>query len=82
MQELNIGKIDVLKMDIEGSEFKVLQNIMEEKIYPRQICVEFHARYFDDGKEKLNKSIRLMEENNYELSACTDGEEYLFCRLS
>ncbi len=80
LQELQIEKIDLLKMDIEGSEFDVLQNMIEEKIYPQQLCVEFHARYFEDGKEKMKNTIAMLTENNYELSAYTDGEEYLFCR--
>ena len=79
MKELNLLQIDLLKMDIEGSEFVVINNMMAEKIYPRQLCVEFHARYFEDGKQKMKNTIALLEEHKYEVSAYTDGEEYLFC---
>jgi hypothetical protein len=34
--------IDVLKMDIEGFEFDVIDQILTERIPIRQICVEFH----------------------------------------
>ena len=34
-------EIDILKMDIEGAAFDVLHNILDEKILPNQIAVEF-----------------------------------------
>ncbi len=41
MAELGHRHIDVLKLDIEGSEYKVLQNM---QIAPQQILVEFHNK--------------------------------------
>lgn len=82
LQELKLTRIDLLKMDIEGSEFAVIENMMAEKIFPQQLCVEFHARYFDDGRQKMKDTIDLLSRHDYELSAYTDGEEYLFCRRS
>ncbi|MBC8046644.1 MAG: FkbM family methyltransferase [Fimbriimonadaceae bacterium] len=79
MNMLNISHIDILKIDIEGSEFDVIKNMMEEKIYPMQICVEYHSRYFEDGQQKLKDSINLLLSHQYELCAQTNGEEYLFC---
>lgn len=46
MAELNVEAIDVLKMDVEVSEYGVLKNIMHERILPMQICVEFHNSFF------------------------------------
>jgi len=34
--------IDLLKLDIEGSEYEVLQSILKHSIPIRQICVEYH----------------------------------------
>jgi FkbM family methyltransferase len=34
--------IDLLKMDIEGFEYDVIDNFLENSIAIRQICVEFH----------------------------------------
>ena len=34
-------KIDVLKLDIEGAAFDVLENIINDEIFPKQIVVEF-----------------------------------------
>jgi FkbM family methyltransferase len=34
--------IDLLKIDIEGSEYEVIDDILDHHIRVRQICVEFH----------------------------------------
>lgn len=34
--------IDLLKLDIEGSEYEVIDQILNRRIPVRQICVEFH----------------------------------------
>ena len=45
-------KIDVLKMDIEGAEYGVLDQILNTNVQIGQILVEFHDRFFTDGKQK------------------------------
>ena len=35
-------RIDLLKIDIEGSEYEVLDDLLKKRIPVRQICVEFH----------------------------------------
>jgi len=42
MKELNHNRIDVLKMDIEGSEYAILDYMIKNSIYPKIILVEFH----------------------------------------
>lgn len=37
-----LGKIDLLKMDIEGSEYEVIDSILKNKVQICQICVEYH----------------------------------------
>lgn len=41
LQNHKIEHIDILKLDIEGGEFKVLNDIIKNKIYPDQLLVEF-----------------------------------------
>ena len=43
MRELDHGRIDVLKMDIEGAEGPVLDAMLRQGINPRILCVEFDA---------------------------------------
>jgi len=42
MKKQGLGKIDFLKMDIEGSEYEVIDSIVKNKIKICQICVEYH----------------------------------------
>ncbi|MFX0170793.1 MAG: FkbM family methyltransferase [Candidatus Hodarchaeota archaeon] len=42
MSELNHNRIDLLKLDIEGAEYEVLETIIEDKLNIGIICVEFH----------------------------------------
>jgi len=36
------GHIDLIKLDIEGSEYEVIEDILERRAVIRQVCVEFH----------------------------------------
>jgi hypothetical protein len=50
MQELGHRKIDLLKLDIEGAEYQVLQSLLEDKIEVDILCIEFDesaANHFD-----------------------------------
>ena len=42
MREHGIDVIDVLKMDIEGSEYAAIEDLCRSEIHPRQLLVEFH----------------------------------------
>ena len=42
IMELNDHKnIDLLKLDIEGAEIKVLDKMLDDNIYPKYLCIEF-----------------------------------------
>ncbi|MFQ5584972.1 MAG: FkbM family methyltransferase [Calditrichia bacterium] len=81
MQMLGHTRIDILKMDIEGAEYEVIDDIIRNEIDIRQILVEFHHRfsYVDvgwtrDAVEKLNGS-------GYRIFYISSlGEEYCFIR--
>lgn len=59
--------IDVLKIDIEGFEYEVLENCFAERIPIKQICVEFHDFFPDVTKAQTRKMIRAIESHGYEL---------------
>ena len=40
----DISHIDLLKIDIEGAEYDVIDNILSEKLSIKQICLEFHCK--------------------------------------
>jgi FkbM family methyltransferase len=42
MRQLGWSHVDLLKIDIEGFEYQVIQHILRERLNVKQICVEFH----------------------------------------
>ena len=46
MKEFNQARIDVLKMDIEGASFEILNDLLDKNIYPNQIVAELERPFF------------------------------------
>ncbi|MCO6500406.1 MAG: FkbM family methyltransferase [Vicingus serpentipes] len=65
MKDLKHQHIDVLKMDIEGSEYDVLLDIINSNIKVGQILAEFHDRFFSEGNNKSKKVIKALEKKGY-----------------
>ena len=56
------SKIDLLDIDVEGADLKVLRGLSFEKFKPELVCVEIHA------KEKKKSNIyNFLIDKNYEL---------------
>lgn len=51
-------KIDLLKIDIEGAEIEVINKMLDDKIYPRYLCIEFDL--FLKRKDPQNKTVKLI----------------------
>lgn len=68
-------QIDVLKMDIEGAEYTVLDSILESPVTINQILIEFHDRLFDDGKNKTIEAIKKLKDHGYEIFGVDDSYE-------
>lgn len=58
-------KIDILKMDIEGSEYDVLENIVKSDLVIGQILIEFHDRFFENGKERTLRVLKILKEKGF-----------------
>lgn len=68
MQNLGWDAIDLLKMDIEGGEFDVLDSILSQAIHVKQICVEFHhGRDFSATAADSRRAILKMLKHSYRL---------------
>jgi len=71
--------IDVLKMDIEGAEYDVINQLCLMKIPIRQILVEFHHRFDWAGINKTIAAISLLRKSGYQIfNISRNGEEYSF----
>lgn len=77
----NHHKIDLLKMDIEGSEYDVIDFILNEKIEIDQILVEFHPHLVQNGRKKTKSSIIKLESFGYKCFARSNSFlEYSFIK--
>ncbi len=62
--------VDVLKMDIEGSEFEVIESLKElNGLRFGQICVELHYGFFPNHWRVLRKAIKTLSECGYKCFA-------------
>lgn len=83
MLELGHDHIDVLKMDIEGAEYEVIQGLVESNITIGQILVEFHDRLFPENPFISARSVLLLRDAGYRIFAVSDTfEEISFVHCS
>ena len=75
INELRHNKIDVLKMDIEGAEYDIIESLLDAKIQITQIIIEFHDRLFKDGRDKTINAISILEKQGYKIFAVSDTME-------
>ncbi|MDD2456438.1 MAG: FkbM family methyltransferase [Kiritimatiellae bacterium] len=82
MHELGHTHVDILKMDIEGAEYAVIDDMYQTAIRPEQILVEFHHRFSGVGASKTRVAIRTLRKMGYQLFAISEtNEEFSFCRI-
>lgn len=80
MSSLGHDHIDLLKMDIEGFEYDVFDQMLELGISPRCILVEFHHKQFGTP-EKTRLSVSKIKNAGYQNFWISDlGAEYGFLR--
>jgi len=63
--------VDLLKLDIEGMETKVLKEARKELKKVKNILIEYHPV----KKEGLKKTLNLLTSSNFKLSFYKDGKE-------
>jgi FkbM family methyltransferase len=61
-------RMDVLKMDIEGAEYAVIEEMVRERIPVKQLLVEFHHRLSSVGTRKTRRALAQLEE--YGMKIC------------
>lgn len=66
-KELGHGRIDVLKMDIEGAEYSVIQSILESSVRIDQVLIEFHDRLMQDGTRKSIEAVDRLRRHGFEI---------------
>ena len=81
MEMLGHKKIDILKLDIEGAEYDVIDDMLACGIDVGQLLVEFHHRFAQVGLPKTKHAITSLRENGYKVFySSASGSEYGFIR--
>jgi FkbM family methyltransferase len=82
MRERGHQRIDVMKIDIEGAEYEVVDDMLASGVTPAQLLVEYH--YFEGGPERIErtrKSIEALRGGGYRLfDRSAVGHEFSFGR--
>ena len=79
MNELGHRRIDILKMDIEGAEYGVIEDIEKSDIRPQQILVEFHHRFPNITNRMSKEAIGKLRKMGFSLfSISNTGKEFCF----
>ncbi len=80
-EKLGHDRIDLMKMDIEGAEYEVLDGLLSSSIKPTQLLVEFHHRFPGIGLEKTADIIERLRGAGYKIFAISKiGREVSFLR--
>lgn len=76
-------QIDVLKMDIEGAEYAVIEEIVREQIPVTQLVVEFHHRLSGVGTGKTREALALLQRHGMRVAyVCPRREIFTFIRTA
>lgn len=79
MNKNNHKTIDLLKLDIEGAELNILEYILERKIFPKYLLVEFDLYL----KKKDDKTLKFIEKlKNYYDIVMNDNMNITFIKKS
>jgi FkbM family methyltransferase len=81
MGSLGHDRVDILKLDIEGAEYEVLDDILAGRVRPGQLLVEFHHRVAGIGVDRTRRAVAGLKAAGYRIFSVSDtGEEYGFIR--
>jgi FkbM family methyltransferase len=80
---LGIKKIELVKLDIEGAELPVLEDMLSNKIFPRQILVEFDFLLTPRVPSVLHfiQVLNLIWKSNYRMFAYDYPRNFSFIRV-
>ena len=77
MRELGHAHIDILKLDIEGAEYAVLESVLASSIRPTQILLEFHHRFPHIGSQRTLETVAALRNAGYGLARISSsGREF------
>lgn len=77
LETIGVDRVDVLKMDIEGFEYGVIDHLVGTAIRPTQLLIEFHHRMYSYGPEDTRRAVKQLGEIGYRIfHVSPSGHEY------
>jgi len=81
VKKLGHERIDLLKMDIEGAEYEVIEDIINSSIPISQILIEFHHRFESIGIGMTQQAISSLNRAGFSIfNVSASGEEISFIK--
>lgn len=81
MRELGHAHVDVLKLDIEGSEYDVIPDLIRSSVSIGQILIEFHHEWPITARKETQAAVDLLRSEGFRIYWVSDsGREYSFIR--
>lgn len=77
MKEFNHSHIDLLKLDVENIECDVLEKMLNDKIYPTYLSVDFDL--WNHNRKRCIQIIKKIQNNGYQIIK-HDGQDFSFFR--
>ena len=82
MKMLGHERIHLLKMDIEGSEYAAIEDLLARGVAVDQLLVEFHHRWKELGAQQTTKTVRNLNRAGYRIfDVSPSGEECSFLKV-
>ncbi len=79
IHELNTPEPNIVKMDIEGFEYEVIDNLFQSALRPQQLLIEFHHGLYGIEKDKTITAVdRLCSAGYHLFFVSSSGREYGF----
>ena len=79
MEKLGHSQVDMLKIDVEGAEYLILEGLKSVTNLPKQLLVEYHHRFPGVGKQRTADSISKLRNLGYKIFAISEtGREVCF----
>ena len=79
LETLGHKRIDILKMDIEGAEYEVIDDIISAPVPISQVLIEFHHRFKNLGVGKTREAISKLNKAGFRIfNVSASGEEISF----
>src|SRR5262249_16737717 len=82
MEKLGHRKVDLLKMNIEGGEYRVIADMLSSQLDVVQLVLEFHHRLPGFNLAQTKVAVDALNQQGYEIFNISDGKEYSFLRTS